>query len=82
MKDSFLLSFFSILSMIFSLYSGEGDGGEGGEDSEKRKRQTRGGKGGVKAKKKAEPVGVSLATAKRGKKKIVTIVMGLGSYGR
>ena len=59
---------------------GEGDGG--GDDGDKKKRQTRGGKGGVKVKKKAEPVGISIATAKRGKKKTVTIVMGLGSYGK
>lgn len=60
---------------------GEGDGeAAGGDEGDKKKRQTRGGKGVVKAKKKAEPVGVSIATAKRGKKKTVTIVMGLGSY--
>jgi hypothetical protein len=35
----------------------------------------------VKAKKKSEPQGIKLGTAKRGKKKMVTIVMGLASYG-
>lgn len=63
------------------MLGGEGDGGGEGDDGEKKKRQTRGGKGAVKAKKKAEPQGVKLATAKRGKKKTVTIVQGLASYG-
>ncbi|KAL4223922.1 hypothetical protein ACF0H5_017384 [Mactra antiquata] len=59
---------------------GEGEAGVDAEDGEKKKRQTRGGKGVVKAKKKSEPQGIKLATSKRGKKKMVTIVMGLASY--
>ncbi|KAH3877705.1 hypothetical protein DPMN_001581, partial [Dreissena polymorpha] len=61
---------------------GEGGGGGGGEadDSEKKKRQTRGGKGTVKAKKKSEPTGIKVGTSKRGKKKTITIVIGLASY--
>lgn len=58
---------------------GEEEGGEG-DGEEKKKRQTRGGKGTIKAKKKAEPEGIKLATGKRGKKKTVTIVIGLASY--
>ncbi|KAL5016792.1 hypothetical protein ScPMuIL_006381 [Solemya velum] len=49
-------------------------------DGEKKKRQTRGGKGVMKTKKKAEPKGVKMSTATRGKKKKVTIVVGLASY--
>lgn len=60
----------------------EVEGGGEGDEGEKKKRQTRGGKGTVKAKKKAEPQGIKLATSKRGKKKMVTVVMGLASYGR
>ncbi|XP_060561646.1 density-regulated protein homolog isoform X2 [Ruditapes philippinarum] len=59
---------------------GDGEAGGEGDDGEKKKRQTRGGKGTVKAKKKSEPQGIKLGTAKRGKKKMVTIVMGLASY--
>ncbi|XP_052797588.1 density-regulated protein homolog [Mya arenaria] len=59
---------------------GEGESGGDVDDGEKKKRQTRGGKGTVKARKKAEPLGIKLGTAKRGKKKTVTIVMGLASY--
>ncbi|XP_076434675.1 density-regulated protein homolog [Babylonia areolata] len=63
----------------------EGDGdkkedGAAGGGEEKKKRQTRGGKGLMKAKKKVEPQGVRLWTASRGKKKKVTIVVGLASY--
>ena len=36
----------------------------------------------MKPKKKTEPQGVRLATSKRGKKKMVTIVMGLATYGK
>ncbi|KAL8613999.1 hypothetical protein ACOMHN_023234 [Nucella lapillus] len=55
-----------------------GRGSRRGE--EKKKRQTRGGKGLMKAKKKVEPQGIRLWTASRGKKKKVTIVVGLASY--
>ncbi|XP_076107935.1 density-regulated protein homolog [Mytilus galloprovincialis] len=53
---------------------------EGGEGDAEKKRQKRGGKGQMKAKKKTEPQGVRIGTAKRGKKKMVTIVMGLATY--
>ncbi|CAG2225091.1 DENR [Mytilus edulis] len=56
------------------------DDEEGGEGDAEKKRQKRGGKGQMKAKKKTEPQGVSIGTAKRGKKKMVTIVMGLATY--
>lgn len=61
----------------------EGDEGDKKEDvsgEEKKKRQTRGGKGLMKAKKKVEPQGIQMWTASRGKKKKVTIVVGLASY--
>jgi hypothetical protein len=54
---------------------------EGGGGEEKKKRQTRGGKGLMKAKKKVEPQGIHIWTASRGKKKKVTIITGLASYG-
>ncbi|CAL1544483.1 unnamed protein product, partial [Lymnaea stagnalis] len=50
------------------------------EGEEKKKRQTRGGKAIMKAKKKIEPQGVKLWTQTRGKKKKVTIIVGLASY--
>lgn len=61
-------------------FTEEGGGGEE-DDDKKSRRQKRGGKGMIKTKKKAEPQGVKLALSKRGKKKMVTIVMGLGTYG-
>ena len=60
---------------------GDADKKEDGSGEEKRKRQTRGGKGLMKAKKKVEPQGIRMWTASRGKKKKVTIVVGLASYG-
>lgn len=53
---------------------------EGDGDTDK-KRQKRGGKGQIKTKKKSEPRGIRLGTAKRGKKKHITVVIGLGTYG-
>lgn len=53
---------------------------EGDGDTDK-KRQKRGGKGQIKTKKKSEPKGIRLGTAKRGKKKHITVVIGLGTYG-
>ncbi|XP_059171947.1 density-regulated protein homolog [Physella acuta] len=60
----------------------EEDGGSESkeEGEEKKKRQTRGGKAIMKAKKKMEPQGVKLWTQTRGKKKKVTIIVGLASY--
>ncbi|XP_061197122.1 density-regulated protein homolog isoform X1 [Saccostrea echinata] len=52
---------------------------EGDGDTDK-KRQKRGGKGQIKTKKKSEPKGIRLGTAKRGKKKHITVVIGLGTY--
>jgi len=57
-------------------------GGEEGE--EKKGRQKRGGKGLVKAKKPAGKTGpkrILLSRAPRGKKKSVTVVVGLGTFG-
>lgn len=62
------------------------EGAEGSPDSkdadgeEKKKRQTRGGKAIMKAKKKVEPQGIKMWTQTRGKKKKVTIVVGIASY--
>ncbi|BFZ23177.1 hypothetical protein BsWGS_26216 [Bradybaena similaris] len=50
------------------------------EGEEKKKRQTRGGKAIMKTKKEIEPQGLKLWTQTRGKKKKVTIVVGLASY--
>ena len=64
------------LISCFVLTEKEGEGGE------QKKRQKRGGKGQVKTKKKeAGPKGISLSRASRGKKKFVTVVTGLASYG-
>lgn len=54
----------------------------GGEDE--KKRQKRGGKGMMKAKKTKEdgPKKVCVSRAPRGKKKSVTVVTGLSSFGK
>jgi hypothetical protein len=53
---------------------------EGGE--EEKKRQKRGGKGMIKTKKKEDgPKQVCVSRAPRGKKKSVTVVTGLSSFG-
>lgn len=58
-----------------------GDQSEVGE--EEKKRQKRGGKGMVKAKKKEDgPKQVCVSRAPRGKKKSVTVVTGLSSFGK
>lgn len=52
----------------------------GGE--EEKKRQKRGGKGMIKSKKKEElPKRITLSRAPRGKKKSVTVVTGLSTFG-
>lgn len=57
------------------------DSGEGSNEEEK-KRQKRGGKGMIKAKKKEDlPKQVCLSRAPRGKKKSVTVVTGLHTFG-
>uniref|UniRef100_UPI00359014B8 density-regulated protein n=1 Tax=Myxine glutinosa TaxID=7769 RepID=UPI00359014B8 len=53
---------------------------EGGEEEEK-KRQKRGGKGQIKTKKKAVPQKVTIAKIPRAKKKFVTRVCGLATFG-
>ncbi|CAG0896078.1 unnamed protein product [Darwinula stevensoni] len=59
----------------------EGEEGAGGEGEEK-KRQKRGGKGLLKAKKKNEgPRAIKLSRAPRGKKKSVTVIAGLHTFG-
>ncbi|XP_063704563.1 density-regulated protein homolog [Culicoides brevitarsis] len=59
--------------------SGAGADGEGDDD---KKRQKRGGKGIIKTKKKDDlPKKLCLSRAPRGKKKSVTVVVGLGSFG-
>ncbi len=61
----------------------EGGGGGGGGEEDGKKRQTRGGKGMVKAKKKDKEVErrVLLSIAPRGKRKAVTVVQGLKTFG-
>lgn len=57
------------------------ESGDGGAEEEK-KRQKRGGKGMMKAKKKDDgPKQVCVSRAPRGKKKSVTVVTGLSSFG-
>lgn len=61
------------------------EAGAGGEAEEKKKGQKRGGKGMIKANKKKDEDGkdrkICLSRAPRGKKKSVTVVSGLGSFG-
>jgi len=57
---------------------------EGGTEEEKKGRQKRGGKGLVHTKKptgKAGPKKINVSRAPRGKKKSVTVVTGLGTWG-
>lgn len=59
---------------------GDGDTPSGEEE---KKRQKRGGKGIIKTKKKEEgPKQVCVSRAPRGKKKSVTVVTGLSTFGR
>ncbi|KAK7593100.1 hypothetical protein V9T40_007852 [Parthenolecanium corni] len=51
------------------------------ENSEEKKRQKRGGKGMIKTKKKEGPKQICVSRATRGKKKSVTVVTGLNSFG-
>jgi len=65
---------------------GEDGGGEaeGGDGDEKGKRQTRGGKGMMRAKKKQldkGPKKLVVSRSQRNKKKYVTVVSGLGTFG-
>lgn len=60
------------------------DGGDGAGGEDDKKRQKRGGKGMMKAKKVKEdgPKKISLSRAPRGKKKSVTVVTGLSTFGK
>lgn len=70
-----------IYSVNFWNNLGDKDEGEGGAEEEK-KRQKRGGKGIMKAKKKEDgPKLVCISRAPRGKKKSVTVVTGLSTFG-
>jgi len=62
---------------------GGGGGDDGGEGDEKGKRQTRGGKGMMRAKKKTEkgPKKLVISRSQRNKKKYVTVVTGLATFG-
>ena len=51
------------------------------ETSGDKKRQKRGGKGHLKTKVKKEPVVVKIARVPRAKRKFMTRVQGLGSFG-
>lgn len=76
------------MALTFSLtrFSSDEDGEEGaGEgDEKKKKRQTRGGKGMIKTKKETteKEKKVVMSRAPRGKKKYVTVVSGLGTFGK
>ncbi len=67
----------------FASLSVNDDDEKSGEDGAGKKRQTRGGKGMVKAKKKDKEVAkkIALFIAPRGKKKAVTVVQGLKTFG-
>ena len=59
---------------------GSGDGKDDGEDE--KKRQKRGGKGMMRAKKKEEvEKKICLSRAPRGKRKSVTVITGLSTFG-
>jgi hypothetical protein len=63
-------------------FIGEKEDGEGGGGEEEKKRQKRGGKGIMKARKKEDgPKQVCVSRAPRGKKKSVTVVTGLSTFG-
>ena len=58
------------------------EGADGGGNDDDKKRQKRGGKGMMKAKKKDDtPKQVTVSRAPRGKKKSVTVVTGLSTFG-
>ena len=66
-------------------YSSDAENGDGevGPDGEKKKRQTRGGRGVVKVKQKQEiEKRITLSRASRGKRKYVTVITGLSTYGQ
>ena len=60
------------------------DEGAAEGDDKKKKRQTRGGKGMIKTKKETaeKERKVVMSRAPRGKKKYVTVVTGLGTFGK
>lgn len=60
------------------------DGGDAAATDDDKKRQKRGGKGMMKAKKSKEdgPKKVTVSRAPRGKKKSVTVVTGLSTFGK
>jgi len=62
---------------------GGGGGDEEADGDDKGKRQTRGGKGMMRAKKKLEkgPKKLVISRSQRNKKKYVTVVTGLGTFG-
>jgi hypothetical protein len=69
-------SYFFLLKYNFKIK------GKGGEEEQKKKRQTRGGRGVIKTKsKQVKPQRITLARASRGKKKFVTVITGLSTYG-
>lgn len=66
--------------------SAESTGGTGAGEDDEKKRQKRGGKGMIKPNKKKDPTTdqtkkICVSRAPRGKKKSVTVVTGLNSYG-
>lgn len=68
----------------FSKVKLEGEADTAGATDDDKKRQTRGGKGMLKAKKTKEggPKKVCVSRAPRGKRKSVTVVTGLSTFGR
>jgi len=63
-------------------WSEEAESGDSAAGGGKKKRQSRGGRGMIKTKKKQDqPQRVCLSRAPRGKKKYVTVITGLATYG-
>jgi len=71
-----------IITTCLCLAENDGGDGEFGADGEKKKRQTRGGRGVVKVKQKQDvEKRICLSRACRGKRKFVTVITGLATYG-
>lgn len=79
-KLAFLLIFRLQIPLFSYLFTSDEEENAGGE--EEKKRQKRGGKGMLKSKKKEDvPKLVQVSRAPRGKKKSVTVVSGLSTFG-
>ena len=73
-----------MFTILYPCTEDEAEDGGGEGDEKKKKRQTRGGKGMIKTKKETaeKERKVVMSRASRGKKKYVTVVTGLGTFGK